>query len=68
MIIYDFIEQRFDQLLDCPEHGTKNADYMLDTLLDKNATEFKQVDHEVDAICFELWRELESVANEDIPF
>ena len=51
MIIYDFIEQRFDKL----DHFEKIE--MVDTLLDKNATEFKQIDHEVDAICFELWQE-----------
>ena len=59
MIIYDFIEQRFDEL-----------DYfermeMVDTLLDRNVTEFKQEDLEVDDICLALWQEEN---NEDIPF
>ena len=67
MVIYDFIEQRLDQLMDCPEHGVKDADYMVDTLLNKNVIEFKQLDHEVDDICFELWNELDAVS-EDIPF
>ena len=67
MLIYDFIAIRFDQLLDCPEHGVKDAYHMVDALLNKNATEFKQVDHEVDDICLELWNELEAVAD-DIPF
>jgi len=71
MIIYDFIEQRFDQLLDCPEHGTKDADYMVDVLLNKNSIEFKRVNpvnQMVDDICRELWEELDAVANPDIPF
>ena len=68
MLIYDFIEQRFDQLLDCPEHGVKDADHMVDALLNKNAMEFKQVDHEIDDICRELWSELDAVVDEDIPF
>ena len=59
MILYDFIEQRFDEL-----------DYfermeMVDTLLDRNVTKFKQEDHEVDAICLELWQEDHT---NDIPF
>ena len=68
MIIYDFIEQRLDQLLDNPEHGVKDADYMVDSLLDSNITEFKQENQLVDDICKELYYELDAVANEDIPF
>ena len=59
MLIYDFIERRYDEL-DYFE-GTE----MVDTLLDRNVTEFKQVDHEVDAICLELWNERKE---DDIPF
>ena len=68
MIIYDFIERRLDELMECPEHGVKDADYMVDALLNKNAIEFKQLNHEVDSICLELWRELDAVVSEDIPF
>ena len=39
---YSFLERRFDQLLDCPEHGVKDADYMVDVLLNKNSIEFKE--------------------------
>ena len=59
MLIYDFIEQRFDEL----DYFERMA--MVDTLLDNNVTEFKQENHEVDAICLELWQENNS---EDIPF
>ena len=68
MIIYDFIEQRLDQLLDNPEHGVKDADYMIDRLLDSNIKEFKQENQLVDDICEELYYELDVVADEDIPF
>jgi len=71
MIDYEFLERRFDQLLDCPEHGTKDADYMVDVLLNKNSIEFKRVNpvnQMVDDICRELWDELDAVANPDIPF
>jgi len=70
MINYEFLERRYDQLLDCPEHGTKDADYMMDALLNKNSIEFKRVNpanQMVDDICLELWRELDAVAD-DIPF
>lgn len=51
MIIYDFIEQRFDEL-----------DYsagmeMVDTLLDRNVQEFGQEDPDVDSTCLALWNE-----------
>ena len=70
MLIYEFIERRVDQLLDCPEHGTNDADYMVDALLNKNSIEFKRVNppnQMVDDICLELWREIDAVC-EDIPF
>lgn len=70
MIDYEFLERRFDQLLDCPEHGVKDADYMVDVLLNKNNIEFKRVNpsnKKVDEVCLELWNELGAVAN-DIPF
>tara|TARA_Y100000401_G_scaffold61752_1_gene48996 strand:- start:670 stop:861 length:192 start_codon:yes stop_codon:yes gene_type:complete len=63
MLIYEFLERRFDQLLDCPEHGVADADYMVDALLNKNVIEFKQINHEVGDICLELWQ-----INDDIPF
>ena len=68
MLIYDFIERRLDQLMDCPEHGVRDADYMIDRLLDSNIKEFKQEDSMVDDICEELYYELDVVADEDIPF
>ena len=51
MLIYDFIERRFDDI------GYRMRLEMVDTLLDKNVTEFGQEDPEVDAICLELWQE-----------
>ena len=51
MIIYDFIERRFDDI------GYFMRLEMVDTLLDKNVTEFGQENPEVDAICLELWQE-----------
>ena len=68
MLIYDFIAIRFDQLLDCPEHGVKDADYMVDGLYTKNYLNLMQEDQMAEDICKELWDELEAVANEDIPF
>ena len=64
---YSFLERRFDQLLDCPEHGVKDADYMVNWLWDANFKKFKQEDSMVNDICKELWDELDAVAN-DIPF
>ncbi len=46
----------------------KDADYMVDSLLDSNITEFKQENQLVDDICKELYYELDAVADEDIPF
>ena len=67
MIIYDFIEQRFDQLLN-NDHTSKDAENMVDSLYDFNFLKFRQEDSMVNDICKELYHELESVANEDIPF
>lgn len=70
MIDYEFLERRVDQLLDCPEHGTKDADYMVDALYVNNYQKFMQYNNHVEDICKELWDELESIVNpnEDIPF
>lgn len=66
MIIYDFIEQRFDQLND---DSYLHGKHMVDKLLDNNVKEFNQYNVRVDAICVELWRELcDDLTNEDIPF
>ena len=68
MLIYDFIERRYDQLLEWPEHGTKDADYMVDGLYTKNYLNLMQEDQITEDICKELWQELDAVANPDIPF
>ena len=63
MIIYDFIEQRFDQLND---DSYLHGKYMVDKLLDSNVKEFNQYDVQVDAICVELWQELcDDLANDE---
>jgi len=51
MIIYDFIEQRFDEL----DYLERMA--MVDTLLDSNVQEFGQEDNDVDSTCLALWNE-----------
>jgi hypothetical protein len=66
MIIYDFIWRRLDQV-ECSD-GWHAAQYMVDGLWDKNYLTFKQNDQMVNDICQEMYHELESVANEDIPF
>jgi len=66
MIIYDFIWQRLDQV-ECSD-GWHAAQYMIEGLLVANRTKLNQPDPMVDDICSELYHELESVANEDIPF
>ena len=66
MLIYDFLEQRFDQLNDDSYLHGKN---MVDKLLDSNIKEFNQYDVQVDTICLELWQEFcDDLTNEDIPF
>ena len=60
MLIYEFLERRFDQLND---DCYTDAEYMVDALLNKNVIEFEQINQEVDDICFELWQ-----INDDIPF
>jgi len=63
MIDYTFLERRFDQL---NEDDWKQAEYMVDALLNNNTIEFKRVNPEnktIDDICLELWQ-----ANDDIPF
>ena len=67
MLIYDFIERRFDQLMDNPEHGVTDADYMVDDLYTKNYLNLMQEDQMAEDICRELWREIDAVC-EDIPF
>ena len=66
MIIYDFIWRRLDQI-ECSD-GWHAAQYMVDGLWDANYLTFKQEDSMVNDVCQELYHELESVANEDIPF
>ena len=66
MIIYDFIWQRLDQV-EC-SNGINDAMHMIDGLWDSNFKEFRQEDSTVNDICQELYHELESIANEDIPF
>jgi hypothetical protein len=67
MIIYDFIEQRFDELLN-NDHTSKDAENMVDSLYDFNFLKFRQQDSMVNDICKELYYELESIYTEDIPF
>ena len=66
MLIYDFIWRRLDQV-ECSD-GWSAAQNMVDGLHETNVKKFKQKDKMVDDICEELYHELESVANEDIPF
>ena len=66
MLIYDFIERRFDDLkfYDDPSY----ASYMVDLQLNiNNRSHFGQEDLEVSEICYELQEELRE-NNEDIPF
>ena len=70
MLVYEFIERRFDQLND---DSWLQAEYMVDSLLNNNTREFKRLNpsnKRVDEICLELWQELDSTynPNEDIPF
>ena len=68
MLIYEFLERRFDQLSD---DSWLQAEYMVDALLNNNSNEFKRVNPSnqmVDDICLELWQELDSTNNPDIPF
>mgnify|MGYP003329281967 CR=1 FL=1 len=68
MIIYDFIEQRFDQL---NEDNYLEAEYMVDSLLNNNTREFKRINppnNDVEEMCLELWREIDQTYNPDIPF
>lgn len=66
MLVYEFLERRFDQLND---DNLLHGKYMVDALLDKNVKEFDQYNVQVDSICLELWQELcDDLTNEDIPF
>ena len=68
MIDYEFIEKRFDQL---NEDDWRQGEHMVDGLLCSNERQFQKVNpcnEEIDDICRELWNELDSVVNEDIPF
>ena len=63
MLIYEFLERRFDQLC---EDNYFQAEYMVDALLNNNTREFKRfnpANEMVDDICLELWQ-----VNDDIPF
>ncbi len=60
MIIYDFIEQRFDQLAD---NSHLDAQYMVDDLWNDNFLKFRRNDPMVNDICKELFYALD-----DIPF
>jgi len=60
MIIYDFIEQRLDQL---NEDNYSSGRYMVDGLYDLNFLKFRKNDAMVNDICRELYFEIE-----DIPF
>ena len=61
MLIYDFLERRFDQL-----HENDlwiHAEYMVDGLLLKNCQGFMRLNlpnDNIDDICRELWHELQS--------
>ena len=66
MLIYEFLERRFDQLYE--NDSWIQAEYMVDGLWDSNYLTFKQEDKMVNDICKELSEEMDSVANEDIPF
>ena len=66
MIIYDFIWMRLDQV-ECSD-GRHAAQYMVDGLYTKNYLNLMQEDKMVEDICEEMYHELESIANEDIPF
>ena len=59
MIIYEFIEQRFDQLAD---DDYSDAQYMVDDLWNDNFLKFRRDDPMVNDICKELYYVL------DIPF
>lgn len=65
MINYEFLERRFDQL---NEDDWRQAEYMVDDLWDTNFRLFRREDQMVNDICTELYHELDSVVNEDIPF
>lgn len=67
MILYQFIEQRFDQLFN-NDHTFKDAENMVDSLYDLNFLKFRQGDPMVNDICKELYYEIESIYTEDIPF
>ena len=63
MLVYDFIEKRFDQL---NEESYLDAEYMVDSLLNNNTREFKRVNppnQDIDDICLELWREIDHTHN-----
>lgn len=51
MLIYDFIERRFDDI----DYFMRMA--MVDTLLDRNVSKFGQEDPLVEDICLTLWQE-----------
>ena len=61
MLIYDFLERRFDQLYE--NDLWIHAEYMVDALLNNNVRNFQRVNSSnqiVDDICLELWNEIQS--------
>jgi len=61
MLIYDFLERRFDQLYE--NDLWIHAEYMVDALLNNNVKNFQRVNSSnqiVDDICLELWNEIQS--------
>ena len=61
MLVYDFIERRFDQLYE--NDSWVQAEYMVDDLYTKNYLNLMQEDQMAEDICKELSEEMD-----DIPF
>ena len=58
MILYDFIEQRFDQL---NEDSELDARYMVYDLWNDNFLKFRQLDLTVNDICNDLYYGLDAI-------
>ena len=68
MLMYEFLEKRFDQL---NEESYLDAEHMVDGLFYSNEITFQKVNspnQDIEDICLELWRELDQINNPDIPF